>query len=71
MPRNRLMVPMVTTIDGRPMRATRSPLKAPQSKPDAEPDPTSAGVLEAGLRGRAHGGRGQRDDGSDREVDLS
>jgi hypothetical protein len=34
MPRNRLIVPMVTTIEGSRSRVTRKPLKAPQARPD-------------------------------------
>ena len=32
-PRNNVSVPMVTAIDGRPVRATRTPLRAPPTAP--------------------------------------
>ena len=44
MPRKRLIVPMVTTIEGRPSRVTRKPLKAPQTRPVPMPMATSTGV---------------------------
>ena len=50
---------------------TSSPLKAPQARPDAEADRDERRRADAGLQRDAHGGRGQRDDRGDREVDLA
>ena len=71
MPRNRLIVPMVTTMEGRPKPATSKPLKAPQASPTPSPMATSAGVPTPACSASAHGGRGKRDDRGDREVDLA
>ena len=65
------MVPMVTTIEGRPNAVTRKPLKAPQSGTDAEADADQRAGTGAGLRREAHGERDERDDRGDRQVDLA
>ena len=42
MPRNSDMVPMVTTMAGRPMPVTSAPLKAPAAMPTSSPIGTSS-----------------------------
>src|SRR5471030_3128759 len=44
MPRNRLMVPMVITMEERFSRVTSRPLISPHSNPTLSPTPTSVGV---------------------------
>src|SRR5471030_2778883 len=44
MPRNRLIVPIVITIDERFRRVTNSPFTSPHNKPTLSPTATSAGV---------------------------
>src|SRR5688572_23919126 len=44
MPRNKLMVPMVITIDDKFSRVTSRPLISPHNGPTLNPTPTSAGV---------------------------
>ena len=43
-PRNRLMVPMVTTMEGSPSPVTRKPLNAPHNSPTDNPMTISIGV---------------------------
>ena len=43
-PRNRLIVPIVTTIEGRPSPVIKRPLTAPQTRPVPRPTTTSIGV---------------------------
>ncbi|CZV95141.1 Uncharacterised protein [Enterobacter hormaechei] len=43
-PRYRLMVPMVMTMDDRLKRVTRMPLNSPHSSPTPNPTQTSSGV---------------------------
>ncbi len=43
-PRNKLIVPMVTTIEGSFSPVTRKPLKAPHNMPTPMPTATSVGV---------------------------
>ncbi len=52
MPRKRLIVPMVTTIEGSPSPVTSKPLKAPQTRPVADADGDQHRRAGAVLRAR-------------------
>ncbi len=73
MPRKRLMVPMVTTIEGSLRPVTSQPLKAPQAMPTRTPMATRPGGIHArpARPPGPHQRRSQRDDRCNREVDLA
>ena len=70
-PRNRLIVPIVMTIEGSSRCATSAPLLTPQAIPTPTPIATISAYRCADVRRHPHEGRRESHDRRDREVEFA